>query len=88
MALFKNYMLMITQDYIVYQVPNSNFENSYGQMLLNITGEPIEEKWPLFQQPIWNWTHIKKVVHVVWHIDKVRPYIYLMPINGEVSSLV
>ena len=86
--MFKHHILMITHDYIVYQVPKSNFENSYGQMLFNITGEPIEKKWPQFQDPKWNWTNLKKDVRVVWHVDKVMPYIYFMPTNNAVSSLV
>ena len=85
--LFKDHLLLITrsnngEEFIIYKVPFNNIEGSYGLLLHNITGTPLEQYWPIFQNNS-DWLERRQKVFAIWLINIVRPYLYLYAPRGN-----
>lgn len=74
--LFPNYLLLIDSSYLVYEVPRSDL-NTYGQMVLNISGVPLEDYWTAFKDDE-NWKSFKGQYKSFFHvIDNGIIYVYI-----------
>lgn len=75
--IFPKHVLLIDRNFLVFQMPLENVD-SYGSMLFNITGVPIEEKWPGFKGNA-HWEQ-EKLKHKDWyHLfdEHNQPWIFI-----------
>ncbi len=74
--IFSDHIFMMDSNLLVYKVPKSSYDGSYGKMVMNIKGIPIEEYWPPFKGNKL-WECVKKQYKTIYHL-----------INGNTGEIV
>ncbi len=65
--IFPDHIFMMDSNLLVYKVPKSSYDGSYGKMVMNIKGIPIEEYWPPFKGNKL-WECVKKQYMTIYHL--------------------
>ena len=61
--IFTNILFLFTEDWLVYEIPRVNFQDTFGKMLFNVTPMEIEQKWPQFNHQ--RFQRMKQQNHIV-----------------------
>lgn len=74
--IFTKTLYLFTSDWLIYEVPNVNFQHNFGKMLFNITPMKIEEKWPLFKHERFQKMKAENHLVSIYSTNIVKPFMY------------
>lgn len=48
--IFSDRLIFISNNWLVYELPTTNLDKAFGQLLMNVTSLPIEKHWKAFNK--------------------------------------